>query len=213
MGFQFDLFDGKQNDILGAGTYEEFKRLLEGSRCALCALHASRTHIVVDRGNPKSKILMIGEGPGENEDLQGRAFVGRSGRLMDRLVAEELGMDTNRDFLIANVIKCRPPQNRTPEMQEAQACLPFLRKQVELMRPQVILLLGATALKHLVPEKKNFSMEKEAGRFFSVSQYAGVQWMVLYHPAYLLYDPRKEPAFRQHLQSLKKLLEKVTERA
>ncbi|MBI4051866.1 MAG: uracil-DNA glycosylase, partial [Elusimicrobia bacterium] len=143
---QFDLFDTAQNDLLSVSSYADFRRLLAASNCQKCTLRNSRTHIVVDRGNPNAKILVAGEGPGENEDLQGLAFVGRAGQLMDRLVQEEMGLDTNQDFLIANVVKCRPPENRAPQKEEAETCLPFLKKQIELVRPKIILLLGATAL-------------------------------------------------------------------
>lgn len=210
MTLQFDLFDVTQNEILNATTYAEFKKRLAESNCQKCGLSRSRTHIVVDRGNPDSAIVMIGEGPGENEDRTGLAFVGRAGQTMDRLFKEELGVDTNRFCLIVNVVKCRPPENRAPQKEEAEACLPFLKKQIALMQPKVILLLGATALKHLVPSKSRheFAMEKEAGKFFTLEDYPGIQWMVLYHPAFLLYDPRKEPVFRQHLQTLKAYLQK-----
>ena len=204
---QFDLFDAVNNDILGAETYEEFRKRLAFSNCQKCSLKDSRTHIVVDRGNPKARIAVIGEGPGENEDIQGKAFVGRAGKLMDRLVQEEMGLDTNRHFLILNVVKCRPPENRTPQKEEAEACMPFLRRQLELVGPKVILLLGATALKHLSTVRKDFSMEEEAGKFFTLDGYPGVQCMVLFHPAYLLYDNRKEPVFREHLRALKRWLQ------
>lgn len=203
---QLDLFDPAQNSVLTATTYQDFRKRLANSACQLCTLKDARTHIVVDRGNPDAKIAVIGEGPGENEDKQGLAFVGRAGQLMDRLVREEMSLDTNAHFLILNVVKCRPPENRTPQKEEAAACMPFLRRQLELLKPRVILLLGATALKHLAPERKNFSMQEEAGKFFTLPDYPGVQAMVLFHPAYLLYDNRKEPLFRRHLQTLKQWL-------
>ena len=196
---QIDLFDTLQNSIHGAKTYEDFKQKLIASQCTRCGLSASRTYIVVDRGNPASRVLFIGEAPGENEDLQGKAFVGRAGRLLDEMLSA-LGFDTNRDSLIANVVKCRPPANRAPKPEEAETCLPFLRKQIELVGPQWIVLLGATALKHLIPEKKEFSMEQQAGRFFEHAHYPGARLFVLYHPAYILRDPRKRPLMEQHLK-------------
>ncbi len=157
---------------------------------------------MVDRGNPGASVMVVGEGPGENEDLSLKAFVGRAGRLMERLVREELGLDTDRDFLIANVVKCRPPGNRAPQKAEARACMPYLRRQISLVKPKVIILLGSTALKHLSSERSSFSMEREAGRFFEVPEHPGIRFMVLFHPAYLLYDRRKEPIFRAHLRLL-----------
>lgn len=199
---QFDLFDSTQNKIVGAKTYAEFKEALAQSGCTRCALSQSRTHIVVDRGNPQAKVVMIGEGPGENEDLQGKAFVGRAGRLLDALL-KGLGFDTNQDSLIINIVKCRPSENRQPTSKEAEACAPFLKKQLELVHPRIILLLGATALKHMIPAKGEFSMQEEAGKFFELPEYPDAQVMVLYHPAFILRDPRKQPVMIEHLRRFK----------
>src|SRR3989338_3284847 len=138
---KFDLFDDTQNQVLGAKDYTSFKKALLKSNCTRCPLSESRTHIVVDRGNPEAKVVMIGEAPGENEDLQGKAFVGRAGRLLDEMM-KEIGFDTNQDSLIINVVKCRPPENRAPRSEEVSACNPFLQKQIELIKPKIILLLG-----------------------------------------------------------------------
>ena len=115
---QFDLFDAGANTILGAESYAEFKEKLRDSGCDKCALHAGRTNIVVDRGNPEAYIMTIGEGPGENEDKQALAFVGRAGKMFDKIM-DAVGIDTNRDMLIVNVVKCRPPENRSPRAEEA----------------------------------------------------------------------------------------------
>jgi len=177
-------------DVLSSKTYPAFKEALENSGCTRCALSEQRTHIVVDRGNPQAKVLFIGEAPGENEDLEGKAFVGRAGRLLDAML-QEIGFDTNRDALIVNVAKCRPPGNRAPFPEEAEACRPFLKQQIDLVGPRLIVLLGATALKHLMPERKDFPMGELAGRCFQHPAYPGTELMVLYHPAYILRDPRK----------------------
>jgi uracil-DNA glycosylase family 4 len=205
---QFDLFDAGSNDIMASTTYAEFKERLAQSNCQRCGLCAQRTNIVVDRGNPQTAILAIGEGPGENEDLQGAAFVGRAGKLLDQIMMA-IQIDTNKDMLIANVVKCRPPENRAPRPPEVASCMPFLKKQIELVKPRVILLLGATALKHIAPakEKEEFSMAEEAGKFFTLSEYPGIQFMVLYHPAYILRDPRKKPDMWRHVKTLRKYLE------
>ena len=199
---QFDLFDSTQNKILDAKTYGEFKEALARSNCTQCALADSRHHIVVDRGNPNAKVLMIGEAPGENEDLQGKAFVGRAGQLLDELM-KSLGFDTNRESLIINVVKCRPPENRAPKQEEVNACSAFFRKQVELVKPKIILLLGATALKHVIKDKGEFSMGEETGTFFEHAEFPGVKFMVLYHPAFILRDPRKKPVMIEHLKRFK----------
>lgn len=202
---QFDLFDKTQNQILEAKSYPEFKKLLIDSKCTKCPLCENRRNIVVDRGNPDAKIMLIGEAPGENEDLQGKAFVGRAGQLMDKMMLE-VGIDTNRDTLIANVAKCRPPENRAPKQEEVNQCKPFLLKQIDLVKPKFIVLLGATALKHLIPEKADSAMGSEVGNAFSHSDFPGMKIMILYHPAYILRDPRKKPIMHEHLKKLKALM-------
>jgi DNA polymerase len=208
MTMQFDLFDAGSNDIMAATTYVEFKERLVKSNCQRCGLCAERHNIVVDRGNPQTTILAIGEGPGENEDLQGAAFVGRAGKLLDDIM-KAIHIDTNTDMLIANVVKCRPPENRAPRPPEVAACMPFLKKQIDLVKPKVILLLGATALRHIAPDKakEEFSMAEEAGKFFTLPEYPGIQFMVLYHPAFILRDPRKKPDMWRHVKTLRKYLE------
>jgi uracil-DNA glycosylase len=202
MGLQFDLFNETHSDILRAGNYEVFRRKLRASGCERCALSQGRTQIVVDRGNPDAKLMFIGEGPGENEDKQGLAFVGRAGKLMDKMMTE-IGLDTNQDAIIVNIVKCRPPGNRAPLKEEAETCMPFLKKQVALIKPKMIVLLGATALKHLVLDQKRFSMADSAGKMFKHPDFPGVDLMVLFHPAYLLYDPRKKSVMAEHLMALK----------
>lgn len=205
MDMQFDLFDKEANQIFEIDNYKEFRDVLRSSGCAKCALSDSRTNIVVDRGNPNSKIMMIGEGPGENEDRQGKAFVGRAGKMLDE-VMKTIGIDTNNDTLIANVVKCRPPENRSPKTEEAKTCMPYLTRQIDLIKPKIILLLGAVALKYLMPEKKDFSMENEVGKFFTRAEYPGINFMVLYHPAFLLYYPSKKKDMWEHVKVLKNFI-------
>lgn len=199
---QLDLFNQTQNQILDAKTYAQFKEELVRSNCVKCPLSEFRRHIVVDRGNPDAKVLMIGEAPGENEDLQGKAFVGRAGQLLDALLAE-LGFDTNRDSLIINVVKCRPSGNRAPKQEEVNTCFPFLQKQISLVKPRIVLLLGATALKHVIKEKSGNAMAGEVGNFFEHAEFPGIKFMVLYHPAFILRDPRKKPVMSAHLKKFK----------
>lgn len=203
---QFDLFDAGGNTILGSPSYGEFAERLRGSACDKCTLHEGRTQIVVDRGNPEAHIMTIGEGPGENEDKTGRAFVGRAGQLFDKIMSA-VGIETDRDMLIANVVKCRPPDNRNPRSEEAAECMPYLQRQIELVKPRVILLLGATALKHMDKSKTSFQMSDEAGKFFSLDDYPGIQFMVLYHPAALLYNAKLKPAMWEHVKHLRRYLE------
>ncbi len=190
------------NAASGAGiSYSQLSQALKNSNCQLCALSQSRTQIVVDRGNPGSKVLFVGEAPGQNEDLSGKAFVGRSGRLLDQLLAAQ-GFITDKDGLIVNVVKCRPPKNRAPLPLEVQKCMPYLHQQIKLVKPTFIGLLGATALKCLFPDRASSSMKDQVGRFFEDNNYPGVQLMALYHPAYILRDPRRKPEMEQHLSDL-----------
>ena len=182
---QLNLLDGA--GAPAGDAYAAFAAQLRASNCDKCDLHAERTTIVVDRGNPAAQVVIIGEGPGKEEDLAGRAFVGRAGKTLDQFLGE-VGIDTNADTLIVNVVKCRPPGNRAPKKAEAAACLPYLRTQLELTAPALVVLLGATALKHLDPSKKKIVMADEVGTMFGLPAWPGVQFMVLYHPAALLYN-------------------------
>ena len=188
--------------IFQTHSYAKFKKQLVNSNCKLCALHEGRTQVVVDRGNSDASIMMVGEGPGENEDLQGQAFVGRAGKLLDKMCLEA-GIDNTKDVLIGNVVRCRPPGNRAPKKEEAIMCLPYLKKQIELVNPKVIVLLGATALKHLLPEMKNVAVKDVVGKFIEGENFPGRIFFMCYHPAYILRDPRKKPLMIEMLQKLK----------
>ena len=121
----------------------------------------------------------MSERPGDNEDLVGKPFVGRAGELLDKMFAA-IGLDSNRDLLIANIVKCKPETDRAPVKAEAEACLPFLQKQIALVAPRVVVLLGAVALKWIDPSRTEIKMEAEAGKFFTLPKYPGVQFMVMY---------------------------------
>jgi DNA polymerase len=186
---------------LDAGSYAAFATALRESDCRKCDLADGRTNIVVDRGNPKARLMAIGEGPGAEEDATGRAFVGRSGRLLDRLFGEA-GIDPETDVLIANIVRCRPPDNRAPKASEAKACLPYLRHQIGLVSPKVIALLGASAARFLLPALKGRAMRDVVGRFRTDDAFPGVTFLPLYHPAFLLRDPRKVPEMKGWLDDL-----------
>lgn len=207
---QYDLFDQERNRILGARDYAEFRRLLAAYPCSACGLHRHRNRIVIDRGSPSAPIMAVSERPGENEDRTGLAFVGRAGEMLDKIFAS-IGLDSNRHMLITNIVKCIPVsvredgtrEDRAPQGEEARACLPFLWKQIELVRPRVVLLLGAVALRWMAGTGEEFTMEREAGSFFSLPEHPGVQFMVLYHPAFLLRDPRKKKEMWEHVKRLR----------
>lgn len=157
--------------------------------CQRCPLAGTRRHAVPGEGDPNSPLLLIGEGPGAEEDRLGRPFVGAAGVLLTKMLGA-IGLSRDQVY-IANVVKCRPPGNRTPTAEEAEACLPFLRAQAALIRPSVIVLLGATALRHVLGEE--YRITRDRGRFV---ERRGVFFMPTFHPAALLRDEsKKQPAW------------------
>jgi DNA polymerase len=204
---QIDLFDGELNQILSADTYAEFSERLSKYNCKRCTLCYSRTKIVIDRGSPQADIFVISERPGENEDITGRAFTGRAGELLDKMF-EAIDIDSNQHLLITNVVKCKPEIDRSPIKDEVEACFPFLEKQIKLVKPKVVVLLGAVAVKWVDSSRTDIKMEDEAGRFFELPRFPGVQFMAMYNPAFLLRDPRKKVDAWEHLKNLQLYLKK-----
>ncbi len=202
---QIDLFDTELNQILAAESYGDYKERLSKYNCQRCTLSYSRTNIVIDRGNPQAPILIVSERPGENEDRVGKPFVGRAGELLDKML-RSIELDPDKHVLITNVVRCKPEVDRSPAKEEVDACFPFLEKQIEVMRPKVILLLGAVALKWVDAARSDTKMEEEAGRFFTVARFPGIQFMVMYNPAFLLRDPTKKTVTWEHLKSLRNYL-------
>jgi len=150
--------------------------------CEKCRLSKTRTQVVYGVGNPKADLMFIGEAPGRDEDIQGKPFVGRAGQLLtDIIKAMKLTRD---DVYIANVIKCRPPENRNPEPDELEACRPWIRRQIELIQPKVIVTLGRFPLQSLTG--KGYSITSVRGQWL---EYDGIKLMPTYHPAYLLRNP------------------------
>jgi len=202
---ELPLFERGPEDVLETTTYGAFRRALAESDCRRCGLAEGRTRIVVDRGDPRARLMAIGEGPGAEEDRLGLAFVGRSGQLLDRLLAEA-GFDVGREILIANIVRCRPPGNRAPKVGEAKACLPYLRHQISLVGPRVIALLGASALRFLLPDLRGRPMKEMVGRLLEHDSFPGIGFFPLYHPAFLLRDPRRVPETREWLVRLRGML-------
>ena len=153
--------------------------------CTRCKLHEHRTHIVFGEGNPQAKLVFIGEGPGADEDATGRPFVGRAGQLLDKIIAA-IGLK-REDVYIANVVKCRPPGNRTPERDEVATCEQFLFRQLALIRPKVIVALGSPAFQCLLRTKETITRARGEWR-----EWNGIQVMPTFHPAYLLRSPDKK---------------------
>lgn len=156
--------------------------------CTKCNLCKTRTNVVFGVGNKNSKILFIGEGPGENEDLQGEPFVGRGGQLLDKMLTA-VDLDRHKNIYIANIVKCRPPKNRDPLQEEQDACIDWLRNQVKLINPKIIVCLGRIAAMKII--KPDIKITKEHGIFF---ERGNILMMATLHPAALLRNPSQKPA-------------------
>lgn len=167
--------------------------------CTRCRLHKGRTNIVFGVGNPNADIMFVGEGPGADEDAQGEPFVGRAGQLLNNMIAA-MGI-RRQDVYIANIVKCRPPGNRTPEKDECDTCSPFLLRQIAVIQPKVIVALGAVAAKNLLAV--NDSMANLRGRWYD---FRDSKLIVTYHPAFLLRDPRQKKEAWKDLQMVMKYL-------
>ena len=167
----------------------------ECMHCQKCGLAATRHNVVFGEGARDAEVMFIGEGPGEQEDLTGRPFVGRAGKLLDDMLAM-IDLERSRVF-VGNMVKCRPPQNRDPLNVEQEACIGYLRNQVALIRPKIIVCLGRIAAMKLI--KEDFKITREHGQWF---EKAGVQMTAMFHPSALLRDPRKRPETFADLKSL-----------
>ena len=167
--------------------------------CTRCRLHKGRTNLVFGVGNVNAELMFVGEGPGADEDAQGEPFVGRAGQLLNNMISA-MGLK-RQDVYIANVVKCRPPGNRTPEKDECDTCSPFLMRQIDVIRPKVIVALGAVAAKNLLAV--NDSMANLRGRWYDFRE---SRLLVTYHPAYLLRDPRQKKEAWKDLQMVMKYL-------
>ena len=171
--------------------------------CRRCALYRTRTHHVFGEGSPEAKLVFVGEAPGREEDFQGRPFVGAAGQLLTKMI-ESIGLQ-RREVYICNVLKDRPPGNRTPEPEEIAACLPFLERQLVLLKPKVICALGAIAAKALLGS--GISITSIRGE---IHEYLGIPLVPTFHPAYLLRNPSAKRLAWQDLKRVKALLESNT---
>ncbi len=180
--------------------WEELKSKCEA--CKACSLYKTRTNCVFGTGNENADVLFVGEAPGEKEDLSGIPFVGAAGKLLDKYL---YAVDISRDQVyIANILKCRPPNNRDPLPEEEEACLPFLREQLRLMQPKMIICLGRISAMKLI--KPDFKITKEHGQWFKKGNYL---MTAVYHPAALLRDPRKKEDMLSDMQNIKAKLEEL----
>ncbi len=172
--------------------------------CHLCELAKTRTNVVFGEGDEKAKIMFVGEGPGETEDKTGRPFVGNAGEVLTKMIENVLGLKRESVY-IANIVKCRPPNNRVPTPSECASCKPYLEKQIELIAPKLIVALGGTALNALTGQ--NYSIMKMRG---SVLDYHGTPLIPTYHPSFIIRNPNtaKKPAYADMLL-VKSYLEKI----
>ncbi len=189
------VFKIKEDDELaGVSSLAELTRIMDD--CTRCELSAQRTHIVFGEGNPEAKLMLIGEGPGLNEDKTGRPFVGAAGQLLDRILASA-GFSREEVF-ITNIVKCRPPQNRLPESSECASCLPYLACQMRLIEPKIVCCLGALATQTLVDPKARITRLRGTWH-----DKGGIKIMPTFHPAALLRDPSKKRPVWEDFQKIK----------
>ena len=178
-------------------TWEELEKSI--NNCQKCKLCKTRQNIVFGTGNKNADIMFIGEGPGADEDRLGEPFVGKAGKLMD--LAFEIVEIKREDVYIANIVKCRPPQNRNPEDDEAKACMDYLRNQVILVKPKIIVLLGSVALKNILG--KEYGITQARGKWIEKK---GIMYMPTWHPAALLRDENKKADFINDLFLVKEYI-------
>ena len=181
-------------------TWEELENSIKD--CKKCKLYNNRNHIVFGDGNKNAKLMFIGEGPGADEDKEGIPFVGRAGKLMN-MAFEGLAIDRKESY-IANIVKCRPPQNRVPEEDETHECINYLKNQVKLIKPRIIVLLGSTALKNILG--KEYSITSTRGNWIEKN---GILYMPTWHPAALLRDENKKIEFWKDLSKVKQKLNDI----
>lgn len=178
-------------------------------KCQKCELHKTRTNIVFSQGNPKAKVMLIGEGPGQNEDESGIPFVGRAGKLLDKIL-ETTGINREKDLYICNIVKCRPPNNRKPTSEEIECCSEYLLTQIKLVQPKFILLAGATAVKGILKTREGIT--KIRGNWYE--DIYGAKAMPIFHPSYLLRNPSMEEGkpkwlMLQDMQIIKNSMEQL----
>jgi len=201
VGLEPPMLSPSSLDYLDMGSshlnsLEELRAFIgECKRCKLCH---DRTNLVFGEGSPKARLVFVGEGPGREEDLAGRPFVGEAGRLLTKIIENGMGLK-REDVYICNVVKCRPPGNRDPEEDEVEACLPFLKQQLQIINPEVICALGRVSAQSLLGQ--GFKITKERGKWFSFLE---IPVMPTYHPAYLLRNPSAKRQVWEDVQKIMK---------
>lgn len=195
-----ELFPAKKENWEKTKSLNQLEKLI--CDCTKCRLHKGRNKFVFGTGNPNADVLVIGEGPGAEEDKQGLPFVGRAGKLLtDMLKAIKFERE---EVYIGNIVKCRPPENRTPMQDEMDTCLPYLKKQVELINPKLILCLGLTATKGLLKKRESLGELRK-----HIFEYEGAKVVVTYHPAALLRNPHWKKDCWEDLKKFRKMYEEI----
>lgn len=188
------LAQGVDNSL----KYENFEDLKSDClNCTACPLAPTRKQVVFGVGNENADILFVGEGPGENEDIQGEPFVGKAGQLLDKYL-NVIDLDRNKNIYIANIVKCRPPKNRDPFLEEQGVCIEWLRAQTRLIKPKIIVCLGRIAAQKLISE--DFKVTRQHGQFI---QKGNILFMATFHPAALLRNPNNKPDALADFQALR----------
>lgn len=184
--------------------YEEWETLKNDClKCKKCGLCETRTNVVFGYGNPLSEVMFIGEGPGEQEDLQGKPFVGRSGKLLDKMLAE-IGLSREENIYIANIVKCRPPKNRDPLPEEQEMCIDWLRNQTALLKPKIIVAVGRIAAMKIIDDK--IKITKDHGKFYKKKN---IFFMPTIHPAAVLRNPKQKVLVEEDFLNLKQKIEEI----
>lgn len=177
----------------------------EVAACTKCSLSATRTQTVFARGNPEAQLCIVGEAPGADEDAQGLPFVGRAGQLLDKMIAA-MGLDPARDVYICNILKCRPPQNRRPEPEETEACIPYLHEQLAIVHPKVIVAMGNSAVQALLGTKLGITKVRGSWKLYKGTTLV----MPTFHPSYLLRPgPQQVEAKRQAWENLQAVMKEL----
>ncbi len=205
LGYKYynpNLLNTNQNTITLPENIDNLKK--QTLQCRLCNLSKTRTNVVFGEGSLNAKIMFVGEGPGENEDKLARPFVGKSGELLTAMIENVLQLK-REDVYISNIVKCRPPNNRDPLEEEATTCLLFLKKQIEIIKPKIIVTLGSVALKYLTTNE----MEITKVRGTAIKQ-DGFTIVPIFHPSFLLRNPSAKKEAFEDLKSIKKLYDEIT---
>ena len=174
--------------------------------CTKCELHKTRTNVVFGVGSRNAEVLLIGEGPGENEDLKGEPFVGRAGKLLDDMLGI-IGLSRNKNIFIANIVKCRPPGNRDPHSTEREMCVDWLNAQISLLKPKIVVCLGRIAATQMIDSE--FKITRDHGKWYDKGE---MKFTAMYHPAALLRDPHKKPDTFVDLKEIERMIKEVNER-